>query len=336
MSEELKQHQNQTSQQKTDEIDLIELFSKMFNAIGKAFLWGWNLALSVIYFYIRNAVVITLAIIIAVGLAYSSYKFSKPYFETTATIQSNVVPNNEMVRFINNLHKLAESGSLDKMQEELDVSEEALTQLKDIQAFWEIDNNFDGIGDLIDYNNTFLPKDTTSVRLMDHFIVRIQIYDVLYIQDIKNALFSYINSNEYFQKTFEVKRKNLQEQIDKYESEIFDLDSLQKLQYFKEEKNTVNLNKLLLESNQNEDKQLFHDDIFELLRRKQSLELQLALFTEPIEIIENFASVSQRANVFNSYLYKNIPIAFILISILAFLFEKRKVIQEIRRTANKQ
>lgn len=335
--------------QSNDEIDLIEVAKKTAQLAGKAtnklgelllifFKGVYTGIIFSIRFLFRNAIII-IAFAIAGYFAGNLYiNISTPYYKTTATIQSNTIANASLIDYINRIHTLAASRDSISLSEQLNITVSEASNIKDLQAFWMIDKNKDGIADEVDYTNSFTP-DTISntVRITNKFVAQLLTYDPENILPTQYGLEAYINTYPRINQISEVKKVNLQSEIERLDDEIEILDSLKKYEYFVKEKelrkykqNVVKLNELLLQtgSDVEEPTRLLHTDILELANINLENIRQLELESEPYIFLSKFVKVNNPVNIqTETGIRSKIMLLFVVMAtFLALIFKYRKLI----------
>jgi len=96
-----------TSEEKrNDEIDLIEVFQKMGDAVKKLFMGLVNFLYQILLFLIRRAVLIGIIVIVFVAFGVFMYKISPIYYSSTLNAYSNALSSITMINYINHINEL--------------------------------------------------------------------------------------------------------------------------------------------------------------------------------------------------------------------------------------
>lgn len=334
-------------EKRNDEIDLIEVAQKTAKLAGKATTQLGQLIYKMLYyiivgasasfrFLVRNSIIIIVFAVAGYLIGTLWINIAKPYYKTNATIQSNTIQNASLIDYINRIHNLAENRDSISLAEQLNIPVEKAAEIRNLQAFWMIDKNKDGIADEVDYENQFTPDTiTNSVRITSKFFVQLLTYDPTIIRDVQTGLESYIDTYPRLMQIAEVKKQNLETEIARIRSEIEVLDSLRRYEYFLKEKelreynqNVIRLNELLLKTGMEEEKptRLLHQDIIALTNQNLNNVSELELNTEPYIFLSKFVQVNNPVNIEKeSGARKKITALFILLAIiLSLLFKNRK------------
>lgn len=291
------------------EVDLYQILSKMgkglkdffVNSITFIFKWLWfGISVSftqTLYFFIRHFIVLSLVTILggSIGILYT--RFEKPYYLTNMTARSNIVPNSSLISYINRLHELSMVNDTIGLSRQLKLDTSITKNIKDIQAYWLIDKNNDGIADEIDFNNQFDPDTTKLARKIgDRFYILMSIYDNTIIDSVNKGIRYYINTNQYITERKIDKETRLKEMLLTYNKELKDLDSLKRFEYFElQRKNEMSLNikEFVLNLDEKKEARLLYTNVLELAAQIRNIKTELRLEMEPITIIDNFVPTNR-------------------------------------------
>jgi hypothetical protein len=309
-----------------DEIDLLELFQKMGNAIKNGFMALVQFIYQIILFLVRKSVFIGIVVILGLIWGGIKYKTSPRYYSSRLEAYSNTLSSIDMINYINNIHELFAQKNIENLESKLGTTEETLKNVKDVQAFKVMDFNDDGITDEIDFNNEYSTADTTVSDT--RFVVKVEVFDQEVFPVIQNRIISYIGQNTYINEMNQVRKRQLHELIAQLGSEITMLDSLKREEYFKKEDKMEPQQGQLLVMNEKET-QLYHPQLLSLYKEKQELEEQLELRMDPITIIQDFSALSITENNLMTYLKKYGVLALVLSIVIGLLWELRPYIRRM-------
>lgn len=314
-------------QQKNDEIDLLELFRRMGRGIGRMFRWMGTAFVTTTVFMIRKSPIWILGILIGGGVAYTQFKLSERYYESNMILKANAVPNQDMISYINELHNYAREGNKTQLEAKLGLDSAEVKDLVDIEAFWIVDLNNDGIFDQVDYKNRFL-TDTNVTKVEERFNIRALTRTPEELSRIQEGLTNYIGGYDYYQRRNEIRLRQLKQLIAKTEDEIGELDSLQKKKYF-EQPDYMRLKEGQLLFMGEEQTELFHTDVFQLFNDKQRYEEMLEIDSMIYTVIQDFATPQQPTNDIRSYAKLWIPIMFVVSILLAIILHFWKDMRKV-------
>lgn len=285
------------------EIDLLELFQKLGTGIKNLFLGLIRAILFLIIFGIRKAHFLILFVIAGALIGLFLFSTSKRFYSSYMVAQANGITSADMINYINDLHELCIKNNVEALAFDLQMVDTTAAKIKDIQAFFIIDLNKDGIGDFVDFKNIYNPTDTNQVRLKDRLHVSVEVYDNTAFENVRNGLFRYMSKNPYIIKLNEIRKQELSELIAQTEYEIDKLDSLQNTDYF-----MVN-GKVPVQQSQmmflaEKEPTMYYLDKMTLIRQKQYYQKELELATDAFTVIKDFTSLAVAENPRGSYLVK--------------------------------
>jgi hypothetical protein len=320
---------NTASETHDDEIDLYDLFrrigktfSNWFRALGRGFL-------ICMVFLLKNFIPLSFSILAGIGFSYFSKWSSKPFYTSEITLKSNAVPNAEMIAKLNTLSLLVKEKNIIGLTDALSLTENKAVSIKDIETFWVIDRNIDGVPDYVDVRNKYDVYDTIDARMQDRFVLRAKVFDPQNLTAIRDGLLSYVVSDPVLNSRNEFRLKQADEMIVRLNYDIEQLDSLQKVKYFEETRNRQPERGGQMIFLQEQRTQLIYEDIYNLYARKQALDQQKELFPDILTIINDFYQPAKRQNGGLYYGIFIIPVTFIVVLIFLIIYRNRKSLGEV-------
>ena len=314
-----------------NEIDLLDLFRKMGRTLTKWIRAIGTGMLVIIVFLLRNSITLICSILLGILLSYAVKWTTKPFFESEITLRSNTVPNSEMITYINRLELINKEKNYRGLADMLSLTPENALKIKEIKACWVIDRNRDSIPDFVDYRNRHNVYDTLDIRMRDRFVINVAINDPQVLPQIKKGILFYVKNNQVFQQKNDFRLKEADELLKRFKYDIIQLDSLQKVKYFEETR------KLLPERGgqmifvQEQKTQLVYEDIYNLYRRKQSLDVEKDLYPDILTVMSDFYQPFKRHNSGWYYGKVLIPLCFGLTLLLLIYQRNRKKIRDTFR-----
>jgi len=320
---------NNSPNRQSDEIDLLDLLRKMFRALGRGLKTIGHCILIIVVFLIKKWIPLGLSVIAGVGFSFLIMTLTEYSYISEITIRTNAVPNSDMIDYVNKIHTYCNEGNLNALAQSFSVNDELAGNIKDLQAYWVIDQGNDGIPDYIDLNNKYDAQDTINVRMPRRFVVRVKTSAPQEMSKIRDGLLFYINNNDLFRLRNDVRLKNEREMLARVNYEIEQLDSLQKVKYFEETRRLLPQKESQLIFLQELKTQLLHEDIYALFRRKQAYEQELNIYSDVVTLLSDYTTHSKPENGLLYYCYIVIPVIFGLTVIILVIFGNRKRLMEI-------
>jgi hypothetical protein len=326
---------------RNDEIDLLDLFrrfgrtlNRWANALGKALL------ISVV-FLVRKWIPLLLSILAGIGVAYLLKSASDSFYTSDLTLRNNLVlidkvklkdnsgTTAELMSKINKLHIFCYERNNTALSSALGMKPESVQNISDISAFWVIDQGRDGIPDYVDYKGNHNVYDTVNIRMQDRINVRVKINSPQDLNLVREGIIKFIENDSLYQQRNRVRLRQNQEMLKRYDFDIKQLDSLQKVKYFEETRNMKPANGGQIVFMQEQKTQLLYGDIYSLYSRKQTLENERDLYNKVVTVLSDFSFPSLRENGGMYYGKYVIPIFFLATLILLILLANKKKIKEI-------
>lgn len=316
---------------RNDEIDLLELFRRFGNTTGKMFrAIGKGIVISIVFLF-RNWLPLGLSLVLGVGISYL-FKFAAPSLYTSELVlRTNTPPSSDYITYVNRLHTFCQENNYNALMKAISISEKEAMNIKDIYSYWIIDRGKDGIADFVDYKKAYDPSDTINVRMKDRLDIKVIIEDPQELTIVRNGLISYIESDSLFQQRNRVRLRQNQDLLARYDNDISQLDSLQKIKYFEETKKFVQPGAGQILFLQEPKTQLIYSDIHELFIKKQYLELEKSLYNDVVTVLSEFTIPAKRENSGIYYGRVIIPLTFAACVLILILFKNRKKLIEIYR-----
>jgi hypothetical protein len=329
---EISQNKNSNS----DEIDLLDLFRRMGNTITK---WSKGLGkafLISIVFLLRRWLPLGLSVVAGVGISYVIKSTSDSFYTSDMVVRNNINSksdkvsyNADIISFINRLHSLCAKSDKTGLAEALSLDHKTVSNIKDINAFWIIDKGKDGIPDEVDYTNSHNIYDTTNVRMLDRFDIRVKISSPQELSMLQDRIVSFIKKDSVFQKRNRLRLEQINSMIARYNYDILQLDSLQKIKYFEESKNVLPKTGGQMVFLQEQKTQLLYSEIHSIYFSRQSLESERDLYPGIITVLSDFNLPDRPDNGTLFYGKIIIPFFFGCTLILLILIYNRKKIKDI-------
>jgi hypothetical protein len=318
-----------TKNVKNDEIDLLDLFHRMGRGIAKfSRAVGRGILISIV-FILRKWLPLGLSVIAGIGLTYLLKYTSKPFFTSDLVLRNNAAPISDVIAYVNRLHTYCSEENYDALSHGLSIDQESVKNIIDIAAYWIIDRNRDGIPDVTDYGNRHDVYDTIDIVMRDRFDIRVKIESPQELITIRNKLISYINSDSLFQQLNRVRIKHDRELLTRYNYDIIQLDSLQKVKYFEETKNIQPKTGGQMIFLQEQKTQLVYPDIHSLYTMRQSLESEIELYRDIVTVLNDFSIPAIRENGGMYYGIRIIPTLFFATLLVLILTTNKRKIKEI-------
>jgi hypothetical protein len=245
------------------------------------------------------------------------------------TLKDNSGTTSELISKINKLHAFCEENNSIALSEALSMKPESVTYISDISAYWIIDQSRDGIPDFVDYKGNHSPYDTINVRMPDRLDIRVKINSPQDLNLVRDGIIRFVASDSLYQQRNRVRLRQNHDLLARYNYDILQLDSLQKVKYFEETRNIKPNNGGQMVFLQEQKTQLVYGDIYLLYTKKQLLETERDLYIGIVTVLSDFSLPAKRDNGGLYYGKYMIPILFFLTLLVLIILANRKKLEEI-------
>jgi len=326
---------------RNDEIDLMDLFRRMGRTLIR---WGHALGRALLIslvFMVKRWLPLGLSIALGIGISYLLKNTSASSYTSDMVFRNNLVlidkltfrdnsgTTSEIISKINKLHTFCLENNSMALSEALSMKPESVTYISDISAYWIIDQSRDGIPDFVDYKGNHSPYDTINVRMPDRLDIRVKINSPQDLNLVRDGIIRFIESDSLYQQRNRVRLRQNQDLLARYNYDILQLDSLQKVKYFEETRNIKPNNGGQMVFLQEQKTQLVYGDIYSLYTKKQLLESERDLYKGIVTVLSDFSLPARRDNGAMYYGRLVIPFLFFLTLLILIILSNRKKLQEI-------
>ncbi len=328
-------------EERNDEIDLMQLFKEIGSWFRNLFVGIYNILFSlfitVLYFVLRNF--IPLIILTVVSFVITQIKIGSQYYESRMKIQCNAIDNNTAIDYFNRLRDLVGVNPV-FLANKLKIDSTNASLISDINAYWAIDKDGDGVADFFDEEHEYFKAadDSISSRVGSYFFVNVRYKEGLDITKLNTAIENYFNENKFFVKRNELRKKqNRQiEALTVIEQKKLDTirniynEAIVKTFELPETRNgqLVFLNG---KETQIKDLRLFHNEVFSLQSKQLSLIKDNELNDNVIKVLERLDLSQKRVRCVRNW----VGLFFFIFGVIVLiLFENRKKIIELKKEAS--
>ncbi len=324
-----------------DEIDLLDLFRRMgrtinqwVKSLGRAFLIS-------LVFVLRRWLPLGLSIALGIGASYLLKLTSESFYTSDMVFRNNLIvidkltlkeisgTTSEIISKINKLHNFCVENNSIALSAAIAMKPDMVKNISDINAYWIIDQNRDGIPDYVDYKGNHSPYDTINVRMQDRLDVRVKINTPQDLNLVCNGIIKFIESDSLYQQRNRLRLKQNNELLARYNFDILQLDSLQKVKYFEETRNMKPNTGGQMIFLQEQKTQLLYNDIYSIYTKKQQLESERDLYKGVVTVLSDFSLPAGRDNGVRFYALYMIPLIFFITLLILIILANRHKLEEI-------
>jgi hypothetical protein len=304
------------------EIDLIDLLrsmckgvetiiSKMFSFLGLLLRLAYQKKYIVLFFVLLG---------IGVGLYLSWNKVYRAEVELKINNNSSYFYKN----LIDPLFDQVRYGDYSKLSKHFGITEEEARKIVQVKSHFYIDYLSDGTPNEIDYNDAFDASDTIDMIMSDRLRLVVLSLDTSLFSRMDTMFANYFNQNPLIIKENELKKRQLDDQINAISEEIIMLDSLRKKEYFHRKKDVqLSTDKMLLVERE---VKLYHEELLTLEMNKQRLVWDRDVFDNGVSFTSKFEVNPHAVNGKVKHIAWGMVLGFLLGVIFAFLCVKKEEI----------
>ena len=284
--------QKKVQEQKNNEIDLLDILLCIWSGLGKALR-------VVLIFLIKKSLWLTGFILLGGGTAFLFYSISQRYYTSTMVAQMNVLSNAYVVDYINRLGESRDSLVYAKV---FNIPVSAAKHISSVNAFFGIDTDGDNNVDYVDIHQTFQFNSQDSLRRKAPkiFYVQVTVSEPSIFPLINKGIITALKNNPHFIELNKTRTAQLNEIIAELEAQYQRLDSLERFEYFNNENLVLKTGQILILNGK--ERQLYHEPLLKIRNDILLYKQELALYSEPITVIQDFPALSIVNNPLSSYM----------------------------------
>jgi hypothetical protein len=314
------------------EIDLLTVFSR----IGNFFEWINTLLFRIIRFFIKNAIVLAVLVVVGVGVGKYLDSTHKVY-DSRIIVSPNFESSDYLYSKINLLKaKIAEADTV-YLKKVVGIKQPKTLKSIDIKAIPDVyqfiedkEKNFDLIKLMSeDAGLQKVLSDTITSKNYTYHKIYLTTNGLVNDQDFVQPLISYLNKSDYYDKIQAISLKNLQQEIVQNDTILAQINTV--LNGFSKGNNTRN-DKLVY---YNENTQL--NDILktkeELIKNQGKNRVKLVRFDKTIKEISSILNVKKSQKIGGNFTFF-LPVLFVILFIVLrffIMFYKKQSLKEQER-----
>ena len=234
---------------------------------------------------------------------------------------------------VSDLNEYAKESDVEGLANELDVSQDLAARIVKLDAHRVIDKYHDSIVDYIDYKNNVPLGDTVDFAVPDQLVISARVKGIEEFAKLEEALKKYFSKNDYLV-SLNIARIKLQEEKEwMFHNALMNIDSLQKVEYFKSnggnylEFSSINEKKASVPFIKAK-KQMFYNDMQKLFEITGKIEEDMSAKLDVVTVLSDFHPVKAPVNSFPKLLLRNGLIVLALFVIVAMIWRNKKKIRQ--------
>lgn len=216
------------------------------------------------------------------------------------------------------------------LAEAMNTSPEIASKLYGFETFHAIDFNNDSIMDIIDYENEVPYGDTAQVIVPNQIIVRAKMSDLSYCEDVQKALLAYFSANDYLSSLNISRLSSLEEREWMFHNALLNLDSLQKVEYFKMAAPSYAM-EFASEKQKNKPfvtakRQMYYEDMKKLFDINEEIAVDMSTNLEVVTVVSPLQPESRLKNPTWKIVLFTTLLGMFLFTLIAYAWDNREKI----------
>lgn len=285
-------------QQEEKEMNIFQAMNRVFRAIGNFFLSilsGFGKLAQLAYKY--KYLFLTFVALIVATTFFMRRDKAKVY-QAEMHIQINDGDRFIYENLIKTLNDYTRRNDVEGLANILNTSSEVAGKINEFETFNVIDIHKDSTIDFIDYKNDIKFGDTMNVILNDHIVVRAKISSTDICEELQKSILYYFTNNNYLTSLNIARLASLEEQEWMFHNALLNLDSLQKVDYFKKELKTVAefspvfSDKPMLAAK----RQMYYNDMKKLFKINQDIAVDLSANLDVVTVVSDLQPIYKLSN----------------------------------------
>ncbi|MFC0878199.1 hypothetical protein ACE01N_16505 [Saccharicrinis sp. FJH2] len=287
---------------KTKEIDLLDLLQSIGRSIAKFFIFLYNTMWWFIVFGVKNYIFMIIFVLIGLGWGIYSSVTSKDVYQSFMKIRSNAMTTRDLKPFIteiSNYFSNKNEFTYPILEGAFNLDSSEVSKINAVKPHFYIDYWGDGIIDELDINDKHSTKDTINIIDSTYMCIEARVQDPALFEVLGEKIVTYLNNKSGIVKINQFRLKQAEYQIASLNDEIKLLDSLQRFSYFN---GTRDLQQLQFNNRQGfilgeNRQQLYHPYKLALEKEKKPFITKLALYNDPVKIIDDFPIETKKIDI---------------------------------------
>ncbi len=316
------------------EMNIFSMTSRLGRAIYGVIKW----ILSILGYILRAAYQYKLLFLIfallAVGFSLYESREDNRTYEGYLHLKLNDGESVLYQALVRDLNEYAKESDVEGLAQELDVPQDLAGRIVKLDAHHVIDKYRDTTVDYIDYKNRVPLGDTVDFAVPDQLVISARVKGIEEFAQLEDALKKYFSKNDYLV-SLNIARIKLQEEKEwMFHNALMNIDSLQKVEYFKNnnganclEFSSINEKKASVPFIKAK-KQMFYDDMQKLFDITGKIEEDMSANLDVVTVLSSFHPAKAAVNSFPKLVVVNGLIALALFMVVAMIWRNKKKIHQ--------
>lgn len=266
---------------------------------------------------------ITLAFCI-VAIIFAYYRSANKLYEGGITFDVYSIDSEYNVKLVENLDEYVRNKKYDIIAEKLEIPLNVASSLKSVKAYHYVNNYGEEDIEFVDFKNKYR-GDSVHVWSKNIFYIDILVNNDTCFESLNKGFYTFFLNNTKTKKYYDLKLRQITDNIKVVEKQITDVENIKRKVYEKKDETT---SPLYIKNNQirfnNNEVQLFYDDIIKLNREKYSLEKEYGMMISPIKETIPMKIILEPVNSFFDIFLNFFCFLLVFEMIILFIYDLRR------------
>lgn len=271
------------------EMNIFQVMNRIGRAIGDFFCWIFSLFGNLVRLMYKYKWFFWVLVALSVATGCYLRRDKEKIYRAQMHLRINDGELFIYKNLVRQLNEYAMAGDVEGLADAMGTTVEVTSNICGFEVFHVIDMNCDTIMDLVDYEFDVDMGDTVNVIVPDQMVLRAKIKSIELCEEIQKGLLSYFSRNDYLSSLNISRLASLEDREWMFHNALVNLDSLQKVDYFK------NGGPIMEFASEYEEKkpfittkrQMYYNDMKELFDINEEIAVDLSTNLEVVTVISN-------------------------------------------------
>ncbi|MBQ0030372.1 MAG: hypothetical protein KBT32_08050 [Bacteroidales bacterium] len=313
-----------------EEVNMLEMLTAAWNKICAFFSNIKKIVYSILRLTYRHK--ISFVIFLAVGIALAIFQTTgnRRVYQGDTRVRFNAGTSFVASDLISELNNFVKTNDKEALAEALKIDVNTAEKISFIKSFYYIAINGDSTRNMVDFDVKYKLEDTTNIPMNDRLVISLGMTDRSKFAEMQTALSNYFNENPYFRKEFERNYATFKLREEVLDNDLLRLDSLQQIQFFKNQKSEIYLTNITQLRSGMQD--LYYNDKQSIINKKEANHILMPVTEEVMSVISPFHPSTKPYKA-----AKNLAIIYIaalyalFLLVFSFIENKRRIVEFLNK-----
>lgn len=310
------------------EMNIFQVMNRIGRAIADFFRWILSLLGSLVKLMYKYKWFLLVLVALSVGTICYLRRDDDKIYRAQMHLKINDGELFVYKNLVNQLNEYACASDVEGLADAMGTTVEVTSKICGFEVFHVIDINNDSIMDLVDYDFDVPMGDTTNVIVPDQMALRVKLKSLDLCEEIQKSLLGYFSNNDYLSSLNISRLASLEDREWMFHNALVNLDSLQKVDYFK---NGGQILEFASKEQENKPfvttkRQMYYNDMEKLFEINEKIAVDLSTNLEVVTVVSNLQREAKLENATWKIMLFVSSIALLIFIIGALVWENREKI----------